>query len=477
MAAVQQEGVYKDLLEIGWLKKLLKWRGLQFTLMATLLAFFLVILYAGLFGTPVGGANVGSTFTWLLWWPLIPVTMLVGAKVWCLMCPWIAPAEWLQRMSLWWKGKHTLSLNLKVPKFMRNFWMMLVLFLALHWTDANFHLAAKPDTTLYLALTLFTMAILVSLVFEKRSFCRYFCPVGAIISPYSLVAPLEIRNKDPEVCHACKTRDCVNGNEKGYGCPVMTHPYATDRNTYCLMCTECIKTCPNNNIALNVRRPFNDIFKKGVGFLKTKDVSFSLSFIVLFLIGIVPFHSMEMTNLYVSFENAAASSMGISDIIARTVAILAMGFIAVGLFSLFLLLSKKLAGPSEYNFKSLFIWFALPFIPVAIALHLGHNYFHLVEEGVVIIPDLSDPFGFGWNLFHTAGSSVTILSNGIITFVQFLTIGCGILASAYLLYRLPRNMFADKKQGFLTALPMLVFLVGIAGFYIWVLTVPMTMRF
>ena len=105
MAAVKREGVYKDLMEFGWFRRIVKWRGLQFTLMSIMLAFFLVILYAGLFGTPIGGSNVGSTFTWLLWWPLIPVTMLIGAKIWCLMCPWIAPAEWLQRMSSGGRGK------------------------------------------------------------------------------------------------------------------------------------------------------------------------------------------------------------------------------------------------------------------------------------------------------------------------------------------------------------------------------------
>ncbi len=477
MATVKRDGVYKDLMEFGWFKRIMKWRGLQFTLMSTLLVFFLIILYAGLFGTPIGGANVGSTFTWLLWWALIPVTMLLGAKIWCLMCPWIAPAEWLQRLAFWQNGKRTLSLNLKVPKFMRNFSVMLFLFLALHWADSNFGLAARPETTLYLALTLFTMAILVSLVFEKRSFCRYFCPVGAIIAPYSLVAPVEVRNKDTEVCHSCKTRDCVNGNEKGYGCPVMTHPYATDRNTYCLMCTECIKTCPNDNISVNIRKPFHDIFKEGVGFLKTKDVSLSLSVIVIVLLGIVPFHNLEMTPFYVNFEAGVSSGLGIPEMIVRTAALLLMGFIAVVLFSGFLLLARKMSGTSQYSFRSMFIWFALPFIPVAISLHLGHNYFHLIEEGVVIIPVLSDPFGFGWNLFGTAGAHITIIPANIISFLQFLTIGFGVLASAYLLYRLPVNMFTEKGQAIRSMVPMLVLLIGLAAFYAWVLTIPMAMRF
>src|SRR3989304_10402640 len=103
--------------------------------------------------------------------------MLVAARGWGWACPWSAPANWLQRLAFWRKGKRTLSLNLKVPKFMRNFGLMLVLFLILHWANSNFDLAERPETTVYLALGLFSLAIVVSLVFEKNSFCRMFVPL------------------------------------------------------------------------------------------------------------------------------------------------------------------------------------------------------------------------------------------------------------------------------------------------------------
>jgi len=477
MAAIKREGVYKDLMEVGWIKRVVQWRGLQFSLQFISLAAFGVIVYAGLFGTPSGGENLGSTFTWLVWWTLIPVTMLVGAKVWCLACPWIAPGEWLQRLTFWRKSKRTLSLNWKVPKLLRNFWLMFFLFLLLHWADANFHLAARPETTVYLALGLFTLAIGVSLVFEKRSFCKYVCPVGAIISPYAMAAPVELRNRDQEVCHRCKTRDCIKGNEKGYACPMMIHPYAIDRNTYCLMCTECAKTCPNDNISINIRKPFVDAFKEGLGFLRSKDVSLSLSFVAIFLLGVIPFHSLEMTASYLDFEASLAGGLGFPVILVRTVAFLMMGLAAVAIFSGFSLLARWRAGDSQYGFQRMAIWFALPFIPLAISLHVAHNYFHILQEGAIIIPNLSDPFGYGWNLFGTAGTSVTLLSGNLISLLQFLTVGFGALATGYLLYRLPLNMFTERGKAFRSMVPMFVFLIVLAAFYAWVLTIRMSMRF
>ncbi len=473
----KKEGVYKDLMEIGWFKRLMKWRGLQFSLMLIGLTFFGLIVYAGLRGTPVGGENVASTFTWLIWWTLIPVTMLVAARGWCLICPWIAPAEWLQRLAFWNKGKRTLSLNWKMPRLLRNFGLMLTFFLLLHWADSTFHLALRPETTVYLALGLFVVAIVVSLLFEKRSFCRYVCPIGAIIAPYSLVAPIELRNKDDEVCRNCKTRDCYKGNEKGYGCPMMIKPWAIDRNTHCVMCTECIKTCPHDNIAINVRKPFRDIFKKGLGFIRNPDITFSLSVIVIILLGVVPFHNLEMTAAYVALEANLSGGLGMSEVVVRTIGFLMVGVIFVAIFFGFSAIVQKVTNESKYGTKRIFIWFALAFIPLAISLHLGHNYFHLLEEGAVIIPNLSDPFGFGWNLFGTAGAQVTILPATMIRILQFLTIGFGFLAASYALYKLSSNMFAERVQALRSFATMGVFLVAVAGLYMWVLTIPMNMRF
>lgn len=476
----KKEGVYFDLMDIRWFKWLVKWRGFQFILQAIGLAAFGVIVYAGLYGTPDGGSNVGSTFTWLIWWTLIPVTMLLAARGWCLICPWIAPAEWLQRLSLWQKGKRTLSLNWKVPKFMRNFGVMLFLFLVLHWADSTFHLALRPETTVYLALGMFAMAIVVSLLFEKRSFCRYFCPIGAIIAPYSLAAPIELRNKDDEVCRKCRTRDCVKGNDKGYACPQMIHPYAIERNTHCVMCMECAKTCPSDNISVNVRRPFQDLFSEGVGFLRSKTVPLSLSIIAIVLLGIIPFHNLEMTSAYASFEGSVADSVGVSADVVRTVAFLMTGTVLVLIFLGVSSIVRRTVVDSPYRVKHIFIWFALAFIPLAISLHLAHNYFHLIQEGgAAIIPSLSDPFGFGWDLFGTADSNVVILSSTTIQVLQFVTIGFGVLASTYVLYRLTRNMF--QGQAAMAAVkvmaPMMVFLITLGVFYTWVLTIPMSMRF
>ena len=99
-------------------------------------------------------------------------------------------------------------------------------------------------------------AIGLSTVFERREFCRYLCPVGGFIGLYSQTAPIELRLKDKQVCVTCEGKPCYNGSQAGYGCPWDVFPGGLTKNTYCGLCMECIRTCPHDNIAVNLR-PFS----------------------------------------------------------------------------------------------------------------------------------------------------------------------------------------------------------------------------
>lgn len=77
--------------------------------------------------------------------------------------------------------------------------------------------------------------------------------MGGFIGLYAQLAPLELRVKDRAVCAAHKEKSCYIGSESGYGCPWLVFPAALQKNNYCGLCTECLKTCPLDNVALLVR--------------------------------------------------------------------------------------------------------------------------------------------------------------------------------------------------------------------------------
>ncbi len=61
--------------------------------------------------------------------------------------------------------------------------------------------------------------------------------------------------KDRAICARHTEKDCYRGCAEGYGCPWNVFPPALQENAYCGLCFECLRTCPKDNIAVNLR-PF-----------------------------------------------------------------------------------------------------------------------------------------------------------------------------------------------------------------------------
>jgi hypothetical protein len=78
--------------------------------------------------------------------------------------------------------------------------------------------------------------------------------------------------------------------------------------------------------------------------------------------------------------------------------------------------------------------FAFTLVPIAIAYHLAHYLVYLLTQGQYIVPLASDPFGYGWNLFGTAGYRVDIAVVGarFAWYVAVTSIVLGHIAAVYL---------------------------------------------
>ncbi|KKK57383.1 hypothetical protein LCGC14_3055020, partial [marine sediment metagenome] len=222
---------------------------------------FALILMGGI----VGGFSAGNySFTvmivWILWWVILMMVLVPGfSRAWCLMCPLPSLGEWLQRMRIFGVRNKLFGLQLKWPKSLKNMWVMNILFLITTFFSGFF--TVKPLATFFLLGGIIVVGIILSLIFEKRSFCLYVCPVSGFQGLYSNAAMAEIRAKDPEVCRKHKKKTCVVGNKNGYGCPWVIEPHSFKRNTYCGMCLECFKTCPFDNMAFNIRPPGTDLLQ------------------------------------------------------------------------------------------------------------------------------------------------------------------------------------------------------------------------
>src|SRR5574338_1645586 len=244
-----------------FLKKTLKSRYPQLAVFVVMLVGYILAIFAGLIGTPVGSHNFSIVFIWIAWWAiLILVAVPIFGRSWCAVCPIPLPGEWLQRGAvLNPPDKRPKWLNLRFPKMFRNIWLQNISFLLLALFSSV--LLTTPNITGIVLAAMLFVAIGPSTIFERRAFCRYLCPVGGFIGLYSQTAPIELRIKDKQVCVTCDGKPCYNGSQAGYGCPWDVFPGGLTKNTYCGLCMECIRTCPHDNIAINLRRFSADLAK------------------------------------------------------------------------------------------------------------------------------------------------------------------------------------------------------------------------
>jgi hypothetical protein len=460
-----------DLLRVPFINRLLKWRGFQFALQLPNALIFALVIVAGIWGTQLGDMNFATVITWLIWWAVIIFTFLFLSRTWCMMCPLVSLAEWIQRGKLWGVGKRVFSLNKKWPRKLRNFWVPTVFFMILTWMYLFVGLASSPLYTAVVTIVLFIApAIVVSVIFERRTFCRYVCPIGGIIGAYSMTAPLEIRSRDLSVCKSCRDKSCYKGNDKGYGCPMFEMPQKMETNTYCTMCTECVKTCPNDNISLNVRPFLTDLWK-------TKKLGFDVAAIVVILLGVTVFQTLEMVEPWVDASGAIMEATGLGEHTVLTLSYIAMAVIApMGIFAGWSAITKK-AGGNGATLKSVFIGFSFAFLPIALSSHLAHNLVHFFGEGVAVVPVISDPLGWGWNLFGTAGLMLSpILELEPLQVIQMTLIAIGYVSAVYVGWRVARNTFGSSVRAVAGLAPMLVLMIIFAGINLWLLNLPMGMR-
>ena len=264
-------------------------RWFQFAVQLPVVFVFAVILYAGFFGD--ARVNIAPTLTWTIWWGGLIFAILLLGKIWCLVCPWDFVASLLSRLRFWNVSSEPLSLNLKWPRKGRNIALAIGLFIILTWLELGYKVTSSPYATAVMGLFMLMLVVLPVFIFEKKSFCRYGCLIGRISGIYANISPLEIRAKDRQVCADCKTKECYYGNGKGYACPTGLNLTGLNENTYCIMCTECFKSCPSDNVALNLRPLAADI----IDYPRPRTDEAILAVI---LLSLTAFHGLTMTPLW-----------------------------------------------------------------------------------------------------------------------------------------------------------------------------------
>lgn len=399
------------------LKNGLKSRYPQLAVFIVMLVGYLFAILAGLVGTPVGSHNFSIVFVWIAWWAiLILVAVPFFGRGWCAVCPIPLPGEWLQRGAvLAPSDKKPKWLNRRWPKALRNIWLQNISFLLLALFSSV--LLTTPNVTGVVLAGMLFAAIGLSIVFERRSFCRYLCPVGGFIGLYSQTAPVELRIKDKQVCSACVGKPCYNGSTAGYGCPWDVFPAGLTKNTYCGLCMECMRTCPHENIAVNLRSFAADLAKP--------TARIDEAFKAFIMLGSAMIYAGVLLGPWGTLKDAAYN-VGTSAWFVYAATFLSIIFIVMpSIFAVCVTRFESLA-----IFKKRFATLSTALIPLGLMFWVAFSLSFVLTNASYILASISDPLGLGWNLFGTAYTEWQPMLTSILAPGQTLALVGGLIWSS-----------------------------------------------
>jgi len=231
-----------NLLALPWLRRQVDSARWPTFLRLALLAGFLLMLPATLYGPFIG--NPLNTLFWLSWWPLLVLLTWFGARGWCSLCP-------LGTLSAWFDGRWR-GLPFPEPLRVAVPWLGLAGILAILYLEQAAAMHRQALATGILLSVLLGSCLAVNLLFGQRLWCRLLCPLGRLVGKCARIALVELRSNRRVCTSQCSANDCVRERE----CPMRLHPMAANSTDDCILCFQCARHCPHHSVRLDLRLPW-----------------------------------------------------------------------------------------------------------------------------------------------------------------------------------------------------------------------------
>lgn len=336
-----------------------------------MLAIFIALIVGGLGVTSddpdhvqwLRNTNLANLIVWSYWWPVLIISAVLFGRVWCTVCP--------MELVTYWAGR--IGLKLRVPRFLRSGWGV-TLFYTLIWIVGMQTLGVNriPHRMSLYMLFLILTAVDISLIFEKRAFCSHLCPVGHLLGLYALLSPFEWRAADGDVCQGCRTKDCIAKKNHyrltGRSCTSGLYPAAIKDNRDCLLCTQCLKSCPHGNLRFSSRQPMADL-------LTTVDLRPAQAGFILMLGGFVVYEILSewpvSHDLMMWLPGRLAGALGLTGTMSHLVSVTVM-FVVLPVLVLWAVaaLARSVSGGKAANFGSTAKTFTLFLLPTIASAHI-----------------------------------------------------------------------------------------------------------
>ncbi len=448
-----------DLLRWPLIGRALRWRWGRLLFQLPLLLLAGLVVYDGLTGPQLAPLNLATVLVWIHYRGGVILLLVLAGNLFCMGCPFallrtVAPS--LARRGRRW------------PRPLRHKWGAVAIIFAFLWLYEWLDLWASPQLTAWLVVGYLAAGFALEFAFAESPFCKYLCPLGAFNSLYATAAPLMIAGRDLAVCRACANKECVNGSASVPGCGTELYVPQIRGNLDCLLCLDCARACPHDNVALTVRRPGSEL---AAGAWRRR---WDLSFLTLMLAYSGVSNALGMVPPIYTLEETLARWLNVRSEGVILLLIFAVGNLVLptGLGLAAAALGR--AGARE-PLRAILARHAPAFVPLGLAIWLGHYLFHFATGALTVVPVLQTfLLDHGIRLMGgepnwTLGA---ILPATWLLPLQILAVLVGLLASLNVL----GWVAAREGQPTRALLPWFVLLLGLALAAVYLFTLPMEMR-
>ncbi len=316
--------------------------------------------------------NIANLFVWSYWWPFIIIGAIFFGRVWCMICP----VELITSLAA------KIGFKLKRPKWLASGWAISTFFIIILIVGINiFAIHRNPAYMAAYLTAIIAVSIIIGIIYERNTFCRYVCPVGHLLGLYSRLSAWGWRVKDKKVCENCTDKSCIHKNyiySQNYkSCGVDLYPAKIEDNSYCILCAGCLKTCKAYQSKQNLKRPNPGFVKIGFadGLYKGNPLLIAEWFFLFIVSGFViyeilsEFKSAKYVLLFL--PNYFNTLFSISNAVVQS--LIRSFYLFFFLPAIFWFLPYLIirTGKGTLSFKKYITSFGLAFIPIVASAHLS----------------------------------------------------------------------------------------------------------
>jgi ferredoxin len=466
-----------DVLTWPGVGRFLRWRHARLTLQLLLLSLAVAVVLDGLFSQRIDPTSLATVLTWVHYRGLLVLALLAAGNLFCTGCPFVLVRD---------AGRRLKPPSLSVPRWLRTKWIGIVLFVAVLFAYELFDLWSLPRATAWLVVAYFVSALIVDLTFTGATFCKYLCPIGQFNFVASSMSPLELRVKDADTCHGCRTVDCIKGRRAHEsprvvlqrGCELRLFLPSKVGNMDCTLCMDCVHACPHDNIALAARVPGAELAdgrrRSGIGrFSRRWDIA---GLAVVFTFGsllnafgmVAPIHAVE------------AWMAGVMGAASEAPVLAVLFVVALGVLPLFLLgaaatATRHLTG-DERSVAQIAVNFAYALVPFGFGMWLAHYGFHLLTGAFAVVPvaQRAAADAFGWAVLGQPLWRLSGMRPGAVLPIQIGFIVLGTMGSFAASFQVADRDYPRRVVRSFAPWAILVAVLMVGA--LWLVSQPMEMR-